>query len=95
MRTYRLHILILLVAFAAVPALAAPLVSGEDADVYEWNFDVYLGDAKVGHHHFRLEQDDGQRKLIAAADFEVKLLFLTLCLQSTIMDGRTIRYELT
>jgi hypothetical protein len=43
----------------------------------EWNFRVYLDDAEIGYHNFRLENQEGRQRLITEADFKVKFLFVT------------------
>ena len=77
MSLFRFVIALLLASCTALSASAIP----QDAagpDSLEWNFDVYLGDKKVGYHNFRLEEDDSSLRLTSEADFRVKLLFVTL-----------------
>jgi hypothetical protein len=44
----------------------------------QWRFRVSLDDRVIGHHHFVLREEDGQSWLTSEAEFEVKLLFVTL-----------------
>ncbi len=48
------------------------------AQVREWNFQVFLDDRPIGHHHFTLRGGggDGERELKSEARFDVKLLFI-------------------
>ncbi|NIW24993.1 MAG: hypothetical protein GWN29_10760, partial [Gammaproteobacteria bacterium] len=43
-----------------------------------WRFRVYLDNKEIGYHEFRVEEQDGLRRLETEASFEYKLLFLTL-----------------
>lgn len=78
MTAYKFAIAILLALFTALPVSAVQQPSVEMEISLEWNFEVFLGDSKVGYHKFRLEQDNDRQKLISEANFKVKLLFLTL-----------------
>jgi hypothetical protein len=69
---------VITIVFASCAAAATEQPSTDGSDSLEWNFEVYLGDSKVGYHNFRLEQDDDRQRLISEARFKVKLLFLTL-----------------
>lgn len=46
----------------------------------EWNFQVFLDDRPIGHHHFTLRGgsggSEGERELKSEARFDVKLLFI-------------------
>ena len=44
----------------------------------EWRFKVYLDNKEIGVHSFALEDLGAERRIAIAADFEYKLLFLTL-----------------
>jgi hypothetical protein len=44
----------------------------------EWQFKVFLDDKEIGVHSFALEDRGAERRIEIAADFEYKLLFLTL-----------------
>ena len=47
------------------------------AQTREWNFQVFLDDRPIGHHHFNLRSgSDGERELKSEARFDVKLLFI-------------------
>lgn len=56
--------------------LLAPLAAG--AADREWRFRVFLDDKAIGYHSFTLEERDGNRLVNIEADFEYKLLFLSL-----------------
>ncbi len=43
-----------------------------------WRFQVYVDDKPVGVHEYRLKQQGEQQLLSSAADFEYKLMFVTL-----------------
>ncbi len=43
----------------------------------QWEFDVYLNDAKVGEHHYEIVEDNGAALVKTNAQFKVKLLFIT------------------
>lgn len=80
MRNYinKLAVAIFLTTCTAFPASAVPEATVDNSRSREWNFDVFLGDSKVGYHHFRLVQDLDQQRLVSEADFRVKLLFVTV-----------------
>ena len=61
----------ILVAGASLLVCAAA-----QAQVREWNFQVFLDDRPIGHHHFSLKGGDGERELKSEARFDVKLLFI-------------------
>jgi len=63
-------------SFALVALLCLPLVG--IANEQEWRFRVYLDDKEIGFHEFRVVEQDGLRRLETEANFEYKLLFLTL-----------------
>lgn len=69
---------ILAASVMALPAAAVPQPGAGDAGLREWNFDVYLGDSKVGYHNFRLAQDGNRERLISEANFKVRFAFITL-----------------
>jgi hypothetical protein len=60
-----------LIACALLPIAA----SGADR---EWRFKVFLDNKEIGVHSFALEDRGAERRIEIAADFEYKLLFLTL-----------------
>jgi hypothetical protein len=66
------------ILFASCAASAVQWPSSDGADSSEWNFEVFLGDSRVGYHNFKLVQVDDRQRLISEARFKVKLLFLTL-----------------
>lgn len=43
----------------------------------EWDFTVFLDDSPIGHHHFRLSDEDGEQQIETEADFSVRFLFFT------------------
>lgn len=63
-------------SFALTALLCLPLVG--IANEQEWRFRVYLDDKEIGYHEFRVVEQDGLRRLETEANFEYKLLFLTL-----------------
>ncbi len=65
-------LLMLLFASATQSGLASSLPATR-----EWNFQVYLGDSAIGHHRFRLIEEDNQVTLVTEADFKVRLFFFT------------------
>jgi len=44
----------------------------------EWKFRVFLDDKEIGFHHFYLDQEGVTKRLRSVADFEYKLMFVTL-----------------
>jgi hypothetical protein len=78
MIAYKSVIAIMLASCAALPVLGVQQSSADAQRAVEWNFEVFLGDSKVGYHNYRLEQDEGRQKLVSEANFRVKLLFITL-----------------
>lgn len=74
----RIAVLGLLSSIVAWSASAEQKAPDSDTRVFEWNFEVFLDDAKVGYHNFKVEQNDDRRRLVSEANLKVKLLFLTL-----------------
>jgi len=66
-----LSLLLLLIPFSTLWAASSP-------EQQAWSFRALLDDQPIGHHHFVLQEHDGQRLLKSNADFEVKLLFLSV-----------------
>lgn len=64
-----LHLLIM----GAVLGVAATTTF---AAVQKWEFQVYLDDAAIGHHHFAVNENGTERELTTDARFEVKVLFI-------------------
>ncbi len=56
-----------LLMLGSVAALANPR---------RWEFQVFLDDAAIGHHHFVLSDKGTERELTTDARFEVKVLFI-------------------
>lgn len=84
---------IALPAFAAVSAQASPgpltpaltpVQAGAESAAegvesgQAWRFRVYLDDREIGYHHFRLADAGDRQVLHSEADFEYRLMFLTL-----------------
>ena len=61
----------LALALLVLPAFAS-------ATEQAWKFRVYLDDKEIGFHEFRVLEQDGLQRLETEANFEYKLLFLTL-----------------
>ncbi|MBT8040802.1 MAG: hypothetical protein KJN78_11200 [Gammaproteobacteria bacterium] len=77
--------------FAALALLAVLFVSPEAEASTEqddfaalqnasnsWRFRVFLDDKEIGYHHFYLAEDGQNRQLKSVANFEYRLLFVTL-----------------
>ena len=47
------------------------------AQSQQWDFQVFLDEQPIGHHHFTLRDAGQERELKSEARFEVKLLFIT------------------
>ena len=64
------------------PAGAAGQGAEVDADGVDsgqaWRFRVYLDDREIGYHHFQLADAGDRQVLRSEADFEYRLMFLTL-----------------
>ena len=54
------------------------LLASEQAAPQEWRFRVSVDDKEVGIHEFQVHQQGNQQVLSTMADFEYKLLFVTL-----------------
>lgn len=63
-------------AAAQATADTAPGVAG-DLDPDRWNFRVYLNDKEIGYHNFSRTQVGEVEQIDIAAEFEVKVLFIT------------------
>ncbi len=48
------------------------------AETKEWQFKVYLDDSEIGFHNFYVKQNGDQLQMSTQADFNVKLLFVTV-----------------
>jgi hypothetical protein len=44
----------------------------------EWRFRVFLDDAEIGYHHFRLRGDGPEQQLESEARYNVKFLYVTV-----------------
>jgi hypothetical protein len=51
--------------------------SAVTAQSQKWDFQVFLDDLPIGHHHFTLKDGATERELKSEARFDVKLLFIT------------------
>ena len=47
------------------------------AQTQQWNFQVFLDDKPIGHHHYTLRDTGTERELKTEARFDVKLLFIS------------------
>lgn len=65
-----------LAPFAALCAAAALTAATAAAKGQKWEFQVYLNDAAIGHHHFAVRENGAERELTTEARFDVKLLFI-------------------
>lgn len=65
------------ISLAGIPVHAGSLDAGVRASLDEWNFRVYLDDAEIGYHNFRLIDEGGRQQLMTEAEFQVKFLFIT------------------
>ena len=77
---------LLLVVFASPEADASDVVMGSESTVVasnetppdEWRFRVFLDDKEIGYHHFYLDDKGDHSQLRTEANFEYRLLFVTL-----------------
>jgi hypothetical protein len=58
---------------------ASLLIAGNvaTAQSQQWDFQVFLDEQAIGHHHFTLREAGQERELKSEARFDVKLLFIT------------------
>ena len=56
--------------------LCAALLVGASAHAQQWNFQVFLDDKPIGHHHYTLRNDGTEREAKTEARFDVKILFI-------------------
>lgn len=56
--------------------LCLALSAGTSAQAQQWNFQVFLDDRPIGHHHYTLRENGAERELKTEARFDVKLLFI-------------------
>lgn len=63
---------------AAVATVLATVAgaTGDSADVRRWDFNVYLGDKKLGEHSFEVRDAGGQKRVRSEADFVYRVLFV-------------------
>ena len=60
-----------------VLSLASPAPASSVADTArEWDFDVYVGDRKIGTHQFRVTEQRGVREVRSEAKFRYRFLFI-------------------
>jgi hypothetical protein len=62
-------------ALAGVLATTAG-ATGDSSDVKRWNFDVFLGDKKLGEHVFEVRDQGDQKRVRSEAEFVYKILFV-------------------
>lgn len=70
----------LLLMLATLAALTMSVrATGQSAgyNTLEWNFRVYLDDAEIGYHNYRLTDEGDLQHLETEADFRVRFLFFT------------------
>ncbi len=67
-------LVVLAVGMVAIPAQAEEALSTER----QWRFRVFLNDKEIGYHDFFLAEQGESRVLRTVAEFEYKLLFVTL-----------------
>jgi hypothetical protein len=69
------------ILLAVLLPLAGPIALAGNTDnevgEKEWNFRVFLDGSEIGYHNFSLVEEDGRRRLVTEAEFEVKFLFFT------------------
>jgi Family of unknown function (DUF6134) len=63
---------------AALGAAAFVFAGAAAAQTQSWNFEVFLDDSPIGHHHYTLRSsgDGAERELKIEARFNVKFLFI-------------------
>lgn len=61
---------------AGLASLALIATAASAAVQKKWEFEVYLDDTAIGHHHFVLHDKGTERELSSDARFNVKLLFV-------------------
>ncbi len=47
------------------------------ANPTKWEFQVFLDDTAIGHHHFMVNDKGAERELVTNARFDVKVLFIS------------------
>lgn len=60
----------------AVGALFTFACGAASANTRKWEFQVYLDDTAIGHHHYVVNDKGGERELTSGARFDVKVLFV-------------------
>jgi len=70
-RTNSLRALVLLAALLSTTAVASTATD-------EWRFRVFLDDAEIGYHHFRLLGKGPEQQLESEARYNVKFLYITV-----------------
>jgi len=55
---------------------ATPSSTGRDGSSDQWRFRVYLDDAEIGYHNFRLSEEGDRRRVTTEAEFRVRFLFV-------------------
>jgi hypothetical protein len=60
-----------------LPALLALAIPLQAQAASEWRFTAYLDDKPIGYHRFALSEENGERRLVSEARFDVKFLFVS------------------
>jgi hypothetical protein len=64
-----------LLSFVVTAAQAG--TADSETETQQWNFRVYLDGSEIGYHNFLLTEEDGRKRLLTEAEFNVKFLFIT------------------
>jgi hypothetical protein len=67
---------LLTVTLIAASALTAVVANANTTAVARWDFNVYLGDKKLGRHTFEVVEENGTKRVVSEADFVYKILFV-------------------
>lgn len=70
--------LIFVANLSVITPAVIPEGTGSEKTEQVWRFQVYVNDRPVGVHEFRLQQQGEQQLLSSVAEFEYKLMFVTL-----------------
>ncbi len=60
-----------------LPGLLALTIPLHAQAASEWRFTAYLDDKPIGYHRFALSEENGERRLVSEARFDVKFLFVS------------------
>mgnify|MGYP001811951864 CR=1 FL=1 len=82
MKTESITKLFVTTMLAGLVALTQPVATAETPsfgnDARDWNFRVFLDNKEIGYHNFSLAEDAQRKTLVTEAEFNVKLLFVTV-----------------